>query len=1156
MDSTFPAFPTVARARRAGICSLLLALASAAAGCGKKDRPLFELLSASRTGVTFANTITTSDSLNVQTDVYIYNGAGVAVGDVDGDGLPDIYFAGNMVSSRLYRNKGEMRFEDVTERAGVGTTRWATGATMVDINGDGRLDIYVSVSGPERSKAADRANLLFVNNGDRTFTEAAAKYGVADTGYTTHAAFLDYDGDGCLDLFLLNNSPHDFSRGEATRHHPSGMRGETPGSHNQLYRNDCRGSFTNVSAAAGILRDAGYGLGVVVADFNRDGRPDVYVSNDATPNDVLYVNNGDGTFANKAGRWLKHASYAGMGVDAADFNDDGWPDVVQADMLPRDLARRKRTGGFVTHTTFVEARGRGFRDDYSANTLQLSNGVTADGDVVFSEVARLAGVSATDWSWSTLFADFDNDGRKDIFISNGYPKAVNDLDYQTAMFAQRRGLVGRAPTRVELELLSKLPSYDESNYVFRNAGDLTFTDETRAWGMERPSYSYGAAYADLDNDGRLDLVVSNVDAPAFIYRNVAPDDDDAHHWIQVRLEGEAPRGRSAGIGSELVLTAGGRRQYLYYSPYRGFMSTMDDRAHFGLGRVRRVDSLEVTWPDGRRQLLTNLDCDRLLVLKHADATAPARPAAAAAAPPGQASDRLFRPLDARQAPSYVQRVGSAVDYGVQPLLPYMLSRHGPPVAVADVDGDGLEDVFVGGTPEGPAQLFLQRRACTGRSECDGGFAASPRGQPWAAPGERYDDWGALFFDANGDGHPDLYVASGGYQVAPESPSLQDRLYINMGGGRFVRDSAALPPMRTSTAAVRVGDFTGDGRPDLFVGGRLTPRAYPLPTRSYLLRNDPSPDGSGVRFTDVTDAVAPELVKPGGMITDAVWVDFDGDGRLDLVTAGEWMPIRFYRNDPSPDGSGQARFTEVTGSTRLPPTRGWWYSLAAGDFDGDGRPDLVAGNLGLNYSYTTSAAGKFGVYAASFTGNQTTDVVLTQAVGGVEYPVGGLAPLGEAIYPLGMRFPTYGSFSRVTAEQAFGAAALRQALHYQADTFASLVLHNDGGGAFSAAPLPNLAQIAPIRSALVHDVDGDGRLDLIVAGNLYDAEPNTPRADAGNGLWLRGDGRGHFTPVPPVASGFLAPKNVSGLALVGTPRGKAVLVANTGDSLQAFGIGKR
>ncbi len=1110
------------------VCAVFMPLLWLAGCTGKSDRPLFKLLSPNQTGVTFANTITTSDSLNAHTDAYIYNGAGVAVGDIDNDGLPDIFFSGNMVSSRLYLNKGHMRFDDITARAGVTTKSWATGATMVDINDDGYLDIYVSVSGPEWSKGKERANLLFVNNKNHTFTEAAAQYGIADTGFTTHAVFLDYNKDGCLDLFLLNNSPKDFTRGVTM--HPTGERGATPGSYNKLYRNDCHegkpGKFTDVSREAGILRDAGYGLGVAVADLNGDGWPDIYVSNDVAPNDVVYVNNRDGTFTNKAAQWLKHTSFAGMGVDIADFNNDGWPDILQVDMLPRDLSVRKRMSGLTTYGSLMELRGRGFRDDYTANALQLSNGVTKDGDLIFSDVAHLAGVAATDWSWSPLFADFDNDGYKDIFISNGYPKAVNDLDYQVVTGAARRQGNTSSLPRAGMELLKRLPGYEVSNYVFLNNGDLTFTDKTRNWGLDRPSFSYGSAYADLDNDGKLDLVVNNIDAPAFIFQNVERSDDD-HHYLTIKLEGDAPNRR--GIGSKVIATAGGQKQYIYESPYRGYMSTVDDRPHFGLGRLKRVDSLEVIWPDGRHQLLTALDADRTVVLRQADAT---RKEAAGA--PDLTGERLFDPLDPRRALTYKHQTGTLDDFSVQALLPYMLSSHGPSLAVGDVNGDGLDDVFIGGAAGVAGQLFIQHR--------DGSFVASTKGQPWEAD-KAYDDWGALFFDANGDGLLDLYVASGGYQLAPTSPLLQDRLYINRGGGKFARDSSALPIMLTSTAAVRAGDFNGDGRPDLFVGGRLTPRNYPYPARSYVLRND------GGHFTDVTEEVAPELAHPGGMITDALWIDFDGNGRLDLVTVGEWMPVQFYQNDGK-------QLRNVTQSTHLPPLRGLWFSLAVGDFDHDGRPDLIAGNLGLNYSYTTSKESRFGVYAGDFAGNQSRDIVLTQEINGTEYPLGGMAPLGREIYQLAIRFPTYGSFADASIRQLFTPPQLQQALHYQVDTFASFYLHNDGGGSFSGSPLPNLAQIAPIKGIIAHDVDGDGHLDLIVGGNLYDAEPNTPRADAGNGLWLKGDGKGHFTPVSPRQSGFLAPLNVSGLTLITTPSGKAVIVANSGDSLQAFSIRKR
>jgi hypothetical protein len=1084
------------------------------------EQPMFKLLGPGRTGVHFSNTITTTDSVNMRSEVFIYNGAGVAVGDIDNDGLPDLYFTGNMVSSRLYLNKGDMRFEDITESAGVGTSggggAWANGVALADVNDDGLLDLYVCVSGLKTSRGRDRANLLFLNNGNRTFTEAAARYGLADTGFATNAVFLDYDGDRDLDLFLLNNSPKDFSRGEADNN-PMGVPSNSSEGYNKLYRND-GDRFTDVSREAGILNVLGHGLGVAVADVNRDGRPDIYVSNDVVPNDVLYINNGDGTFTDRAGAWLKHSSFAGMGVDIADFNGDGWPDIVQVDMLPPGLEQRKRMSGYHTYVNVSELERRGFRIDYDANSLQLSNGRTDNGDVIFSEIGHLAGIAATDWSWSPLFADFDNDGAKDLFITNGYPKAPNDLDYQIAAFRARQ----MEDYDQVLALVDELYPYHTTSYLFRNNRDFTFSDRSRAWGITEPAFSYGAAYADLNNDGRLDLVVNNIDAAAFVYEGVRARDDSTH-YLQVRLDGESPNRR--GIGAQLKLTAGGAKQYAYHSPYRGYLSTMDEREHFGLGRASRVDTLEVVWPDGRSQILTNIAVDRALTVRQEDAT---RSDLLHARPPLPALAR-FQPLNTLR---YHQTLPSAVDYEVQPLLPYEVSRQGPALAVADVNRDGLEDVFIGGMADEPGRLFVQQRS--------GRFVESTQGQPWAAD-TRYDDWGALFFDANGDSLPDLYVASCGYQLAPTSRQLQDRLYINRGGGRFARDSQALPPMPTCTAAVTAGDFNGDGRPDLFVGGRLSPRRYPLPTRSYLLSND------GGRFTDVTSQIAPELAGSLGMITAAVWIDFDGDGRLDLVTAGEWMPLQFYRNE--------GRFRNVTASTGLGAMRGWWFSLAAGDFNRDGRPDLVAGNLGLNSAFTTSPRSRFGIYAGDFTGNQATDIVLTKEVGGggAEYPFFGRAKLGPTIYPAALRFPTYAGFAAASVAQLFDPAQLQRALHYQTDTFASLYLQNNGHGTFTSAPLPSLAQIAPLRGIVPLNVDGDGNLDLIVAGNLMLTEPNTPPLDAGNGLWLRGDGRGRFTPVAPVESGFLAPRNVAGLALLKTPAGSAVLVANTGDSLQAFTI---
>lgn len=1119
----------IARPRRILFFLSLLSLHS----CDREGTaPVFRLLTPEQSGVTFSNTITTTDTHNFHSDHFIYNGAGVAVGDVNNDGLPDIYLTGNMVSSRLYLNRGSMQFEDITESAGVATDRWATGASMVDINADGYLDIYVSVSGPPESTPAERANLLFINNGNDTFTESASAHRIADTGFTTHAVFFDYDRDGYLDVFLLGNSPGEFARGETGR--PEfGTHTANPAGFDQLYRNNGDGTFVNVSEEAGLLRRVGYGLGVVVSDLNRDGWPDIYVSNDIAPNDVLYVNNRDGTFTDRASEWLGHTSFAGMGIDIADFTNNGWPGILQTDMMPADLASRKRVSGSVTYGEMTGLQRRGFAPQYNINTLHLNHGVAPDGTVIFSEIARLAGVAYTHWSWSALFGDYDNDGHKDIYITNGYPKAVIDFDYQTTTY-RARGLRDRAAgEQLMLEALDRLHAYEVPNAVFRNVGNLTFTDRTEAWGLGQQGFSYGAAYADLNNDGRLDLVVNNMNEPASIYENVGSANDTSH-YLQIRLVGESPNVR--GIGSKLVLTAGGSRQYIDHTPYRGYLSTMDDRVHFGLGGADRVDSLEVIWPDGRRQVVTGARADQMLTIHQRDATGDntAGDNTAGDEVPDTSSapsnSTIFQPVPAARGLGYVHQENEyLIDYSMQPLLPYQLSRQGPAFAVADVTGNGLDDVFIGGAAGIPGRLFLQ--------QADGSFIESPRSEPWEADRSHY-DWGTLFFDATGDGLPDLYVASGGYHLSPVSSLLQDRLYINRGNGSFERAAGALPEMLTSTSTVTAGDFTGDGRLDLFVGGRLTPLAYPRPTRSYVLRND------GDRFTDITATAAPGLLESGGMITDAVWTDFTGDGRADLVTAGTWMPIQFYASDGE-------RLRDVTADMGLPPMRGWWYSLAHGDLDSDGDVDLIAGNLGLNYSYTTSPNSRFGIYAADLSGNRTTDLIFTKEIDGTEYPYYGLTPLGREIQAIGVAYPTFESFATASISDILGAARMEEALHYEADTFASVWLRNDGDGTFTSFELPRLAQISPIRGILVHDVDGDGSLDLIVAGNTYETEPNTPRADAGKGLWLKGDGRGGFVPVSPAASGFLAPLDVRELALINTPAGRTVLVGNNSDSLQAF-----
>ncbi|MEX0680002.1 MAG: VCBS repeat-containing protein, partial [Balneolales bacterium] len=800
-----------------------------------------------------------------------------------------------------------------------------------------------------------------------------------------------------------------------------------------------------------------------------------------------------------------------------DFNNDGWPDILQVDMMPEELSERKRMSGQNTYNLQLNNVRRGFHYQYPLNTLQLSNGIEPDGNLIFSEIARQAGVAYTHWSWSSLFVDFDNDGRKDILITNGYPKAVNDFDYMSDMSNAR----GSGDSGQELRILKKLHSFEVPNYIFRNKGELSFSDQSASWGLHDSGYSYGAAYADLNNNGRLDLVIHNINSPADVYENTGADENTSH-FLQVRLKGEPPN--TQGIGSEVVLTSGGTKQHLYHNPYRGYQSSVDNRLHFGLPDSAGVDSLEIFWPDGRYQLFTGIPSDQLVTVNQEEANEFRKKHHPVALP-----DKKFQPVEPDQGINWKHQENDYfVDFSAQPLLPHQLSRLGPALATADVTDDGLDDVYVGGAAGQPGALFIQ--------QSDGSFQESSRFQPWETD-RAHEDVDALFFDANGNGRTDLYVVSGGNEHSHVSQLLQDRLYINQGNGRFLKDESALPQMITSGSTVTAGDFTGNGLLDLFVGGRLVPRNYPSNPRSYLLRNE------GGRFTDVTEQTTPDLAEPG-MITDAVWMDFDGDGLLDLVTAGIWLPIQFYRNNGD-------ELYDVTDSMGLEAHRGWWFSLAKADLNQDGKTDLVAGNLGLNHTFTTSQENPFGVYASDFNKNGQTDLFFTQQIDGQEYPFFGLAKIGRVIEQVTHNYRSFEAFSDAPIREILNAGELNNAIHYQADTFASMYLLNNGNGTFTSRELPAQAQISPLNSILVHDVEENGTPDLILAGNLYMTDPEIPRADAGNGLWLKGSGHGEFKPVSPFESGFLASKDVKSMALIHTPNGFKVIVANNNDLLQMY-----
>jgi enediyne biosynthesis protein E4 len=822
-----------------------LVLFGLAAACGRSGEPtLFELRPSQHTGITFSNALQEDDTLyNPLRFDYIYNGAGVGVGDFNNNGYQDIFFAGNMVSSRLYLNHGEFRFEDVTDQAGVTTDVWATGVTVVDINQNGLLDIYVSVGGPHEDR---RANLLFVNqgpdeNGVPRFVEMAEEYGIADTGYATHAVFFDYDGDGFLDLYILNNALELFSRNSVRPRRMDGSGAST----DRLYRNNGDGTFTDVSREAGILIE-GYGLGVVVSDLNDNGLPDIFVSNDFQSNSLVWINNGDGTFTNKAAEYLKSTTHNGMGADVADFNNDGLPDIVAVDMLPRDNQRKKLMLQGSNYDMFHMALDLGYHPQYMRNTLQLHNGITPSGSPSFSEIGQLARVHDTDWSWAAFFADFDNSGWKDLFVSNGYRRDVTNLDFIVYGQETRGFGVDEADRRQRLlNHLSELPEVKLPNYIFRNNRDLTFTDVTVPWGLDVPSFSTGAAFADLNNDGDLDLIVSNIDGEAFIFENRSERFGD-RNFLRIDLQG--PQGNLGGYGAKIYVRAGGVLQYHYHTPYRGYKSSNEQIAHFGLGSLAAVDSLEIVWPDGSYQLLTDVPVNQVLALRHADA---------GPRPPGNhpPKNHLFQRVPPKQGLGFVHQGRRLADFKHTPLLPHKHSQAGPGLAVGDVTGNGLDDVYVGADRGEPKQLLLQ--------VAPGVF------EPWTLRGdEEFHDMGAVFLDAKGNGHQDLYVVSGGGFLPSDPSDYQDRLYLNDGRGNLTRAPDALPAIHASGSCVVAADFTDDGKLDHFVCGRNRPGEYPMAPRSYLLRNDSEPGGAP-RFTDVTDELAPRLAEIGLVSGDNV-----------------------------------------------------------------------------------------------------------------------------------------------------------------------------------------------------------------------------------------------------------------------------------------------
>lgn len=1085
----------------------------------RDEIPLFRLKNSKETGVDFENRLHETDTFNSIFYEYYYNGAGLAIADINNDGMSDIFFGANMENCRLYLNKGNLKFEDITEKAGIDTRgSWVTGVTMVDLDQDGWTDIYLSVGG---NIVDDYRNILLMNNGatgSLTFTDRAQETGLDDDSYSTQSAFFDYDGDGDLDVYLLTSSMNIPNKNAIRDRTGDGSLRNT----DKLYRNEGLSQntglphFRDVSKEAGIVWD-GFGLGIGISDFNRDGWPDIYVANDYLSNDLLYINQGDGTFSERIRDFIKHTSYSAMGMDISDFNNDGLVDLFTLDMLPEDYFRKRiMAGNMREYNRYRMELDKGYSRQYIRNMLQLNNGEIG-GRQSFSEIGQLAGIFETDWSWASLFADFDNDGYKDLFIGNGIPRDLSNMDFTSVVMNLRRedpdmsfSIMGE----ILREELDELGHVKKSNVIYKNNGTLIFEDKTRAWGIDKPSYSTGAVFSDLDNDGDLDIVLNNINDPATIYENTlyhVGSSDSSRHYLQILLQGNAMN--REGIGTKITLRNKGALQYYEHFPVRGFQSMVDPRIHFGTGNAESIDTLHVIWPDGKEQFLFAVKTDTFLTINYEEAAL-----AQTDHKEPRLESRLFEEMDESLGINYRHQEKEFVDFMIQPLLPHMFSREGPGIAVGDINNDNLEDFYVGGSTGFYGMFFIQ--------QADGKFRPK---RLYDNP--NFEDMGALLFDADNDGDEDLYVVSGGTGLPPGNQFYTDRLYINDGEGDFARSNTSLPVGPVSGSQVTACDFDRDGDMDLLVCGRVKLEEYPFPDRSYLLRNDTRPGTDQVVFTDVTGKIAPDI-EQAGLVASALWTDYDRDGWIDIILAGEWMPLTVFRNM---DG----QFKNVTSETGLEIYTGWWNSLAGADFDRDGDIDFVAGNLGLNTRFKVSPEQPMRITAKDFDKNGYIDPVCSYYVQGKSYPIYHRNLMMDQMPFIHVKYAKYEEYARATMDDIFNEAQIEGAYVRECRYFNTAYIENRGDGSFRVHSLPIEAQLAPVFGILTGDYNHDGYSDILLSGNSYSFNVDDGQQDAMIGLYLEGDGSGDFKAIHGRESGFFVD---------GDAKGMAELVSNDGSSI--------